>query len=203
MRQISERLREKMRAASPIFAARGFDATTVDALSDATGVPVSTLYYNFEGKEEILAFLLQDWLERTSTSVDVAISSEGTARHRLGEVISAQLAAMAEDPATCQVLLAELGRIDRLPRIAEAVQDAFHRPVAKLLVDGAAEGELRDVDIEHATSVLYGAVIITGLHHIIDASGAVPAFDAPQVSAAVIDLVLNGLGCASGESHGA
>lgn len=193
MRQISDDLRAKLRAAAPIFAERGFDATTIDALSDATGVAGSTLYYNFAGKEEILAFLLEDWLDRTSAAVDAAIDTDRTARERLGDVIEAQLAAMAEDPATCQVLLAELGRIDRLPRIAEAVQSAFHRPVAKLLTDGAACGHLRTVDVEHATSVLYGAVIITGLHHLIEAGGAVPAFDAQSVAATVMDLVLHGL----------
>ncbi len=193
MRQISNDLRVKLRAAAPIFAERGFDATTIDALSDATGVAGSTLYYNFSGKEEILAFLLEDWLDRASTAVDAAIDTGRTARERLGDVVEAQLAAMAEDPATCQVLLAELGRIDRLPRIAEAVQSAFHRPVAKLLTDGAAHGHLRTVDVEHATSVLYGAVIITGLHHLIEAGGAVPAFDAQSVAAAVMDLVLHGL----------
>ena len=193
MRQISDDMRAKLRAAAPIFADRGFEATTIDALSDATGVPSSTLYYNFAGKEEILAFLLEDWLDRTSAAVDAAIATDRTARERLGDVIEAQLSAMAEDPATCQVLLAELGRIDRLPRIAEAVQSAFHRPVAKLLADGADHGYLRTVDIEHATSVLYGAVIITGLHHLIEATGEVPAFDARAVAATVMDLVLHGL----------
>ena len=193
MRQISDELRGKLRAGAPILAERGFDATTIDALSDATGVPSSTLYYNFAGKEEILAFLLEDWLDRTSAAVDAAIASDRTASERLGDLIEAQLAAMAEDPATCQVLLAELGRIDRLPRIAEAVQSAFHRPVAKLLTDGAANGHLRTVVVEHATSVLYGAVIITGLHHVIGTGGAIPAFDARAVAATVMDLVLDGL----------
>lgn len=193
MREISNEMRTKMRAAATIFAERGFDGTTVDALSHATGVPSSTLYYNFEGKEEILAFLLEDWLDRTSAAAIEAIATDRTAKERLGDLITAQLTAMANDPATCQVLLAELGRIDRLPRIAEAVQSAFHRPVAKLLADGAAQGHLRTVDVEHATSVLYGAVIISGLHHIIGAQGAVPAFDAAEVAASVMDLVLHGL----------
>lgn len=193
MRQISDDMRAKLRAAAPIFAERGFDTTTIDSLSDATGVPSSTLYYNFEGKEEILAFLLEDWLDRTSAAVDAAIATDRTARERLGDVVEAQLGAMAQDPATCQVLLAELGRIDRLPRIAEAVQAAFHRPVAKLLTDGAAHGHIRQVDVEHATSVLYGAVIITGLHHVIDAGDVIPAFDASSVAATVMDLILRGL----------
>jgi TetR/AcrR family transcriptional regulator len=193
MRQISNALRSKLRTASTIFAQRGFDGTTIEALSETTGIPSSTLYYNFTGKNEILAFLLQDWLERTSAGVEAAIASNGSASDRLAAVVTAQLDAMANDPATCQVLLAELGRIDRLPHIADAVQSAFHRPVAKLLADGAAHNCFRKVDIEHATSVLYGAVIITGLHHVIASDGVVPAFDSAEVAATVMDLVLHGL----------
>lgn len=193
MRTVSTEMRTKMRRAAAIFAERGFEGTTVEALREATGVPSSTLYYYFEGKEEILSFLLEDWLNRTSAAVAEAIATDRTAKERLGDLIAAQLTAMANDPATCQVLLAEFGRIDRLPRISESVQSAFHRPVARLLGDGAAYGYFRKVDVEHATSVLYGAVIISGLHHIIGAQGAVPAFDAAEVAASVMDLVLHGL----------
>jgi len=193
MRRISDALRAKLRLAAPVFAARGFDGTTMEMLSEATGVPTSTLYYNFQGKEQILAFLLEDWLSRTSAAVDAAIASDRGARERLGDVVTAQMSAMANDPATCQVLLAELGRIDRLPRIAEAVQSVFHRPVAKLLMDGGRRGELRDVDVERVTSVLYGAVIVSGLHHVIAAGAEIPAFDAADVAATVIDVVWHGL----------
>ena len=193
MRDVSVALRSKLRLAATIFAERGFDGTTIEALSETTGIPTSTLYYNFAGKDEILAFLLQDWLERTSAGVDEAIAGVGSPVDRLLAVVTAQLEAMANDPATCQVLLAELGRIDRLPHIADAVQTAFHRPVAKLLADGAADDWFRKVDIEHATSVLYGAVIITGLHHVIDSDGIAPAFDSAEAATIVMDLLLRGL----------
>ena len=138
MRTISDEMRKKMRKAATIFAENGFDGTTVEALSEVTGVPSSTLYYNFEGKEEILAFLLEDWLDRTSAAAADAVATRRSANERLADLVETQLRAMANDPATCQVLLAELGRIDRLPRIAEAVQSAFHRPLAKLLAIGVA-----------------------------------------------------------------
>ncbi|GJM36664.1 MAG: hypothetical protein DHS20C19_00310 [Acidimicrobiales bacterium] len=193
MRPISDDMRTSMRGAAAVFAERGFDGTTMEALREVTGVPTSTLYYYFEGKEQVLTFLLEDWLDRTAAAAAEAIATERTAKERLGDLVAAQLTAMANDPATCQVLLAELGRIDRLPHIAEAVQSAFHRPVAKLLADGAADRHLRSVDVDVATSVLYGAVIISGLHHIIDARDEVPAFDATEVAASVMDLVLHGL----------
>jgi AcrR family transcriptional regulator len=193
MRSISKNLAAKLRLGAVVFAERGYDAATIEALSEATGVPSSTLYYNFAGKQEILAFLLQDWLDRTSVVVATAIEGPATAAVRLEAVIRAQLAAMAADPATCQMLLAELGRIDRLPHIADAVQQAFHRPVAKLLAEGTVDGSLAEVSIENATSVIYGAVTLTGLHHVVASNGDVPAFDADAVAGDVVGLVMNGL----------
>jgi TetR/AcrR family transcriptional regulator len=194
MRSISTDLAAKLRLGAAVFAERGYDAATIEALSEATGVPSSTLYYNFAGKQEILAFLLQDWLDRTSVVVATAIEGPATAAVRLEAVIRAQLAAMADDPSTCQMLLAELGRIDRLPHIADAVQQAFHRPVAKLLVEGAVDGSLAEVSIENATAVIYGAVTLTGLHHVVAGDGHAPAFDVDAVAADVVGLVMNGLG---------
>ena len=194
MRTISVDLAAKLRLGAAVFAERGYDAATIEALSEATAVPSSTLYYNFAGKQEILAFLLQDWLDRTSVVVATAIEGPSTAAVRLEAVIRAQLGAMAEDPSTCQMLLAELGRIDRLPHIAAAVQQAFHRPVAKLLVEGAADGSLAEVSIENATAVIYGAVTLTGLRHVVAGDGQTPAFDVDEVAGDVVGLVMNGLG---------
>ena len=73
MRTISKDLADKLRPAAAVFAERGYDAATIEVLSEATGVPTSTLYYNFDGKQELLAFLLQDWLDRTSVLVATAI----------------------------------------------------------------------------------------------------------------------------------
>jgi len=40
-----------------LFAEHGLDATKMDDVAAATGVPKATLYYYFEGKEDILRFL--------------------------------------------------------------------------------------------------------------------------------------------------
>ena len=194
MREVSEEVRERLRVASSVFAERGFDGATIELISAATGVPSSTLYYNLAGKQGILEFLLQDFLERMASAVDEAIAAEGSAAVRLDGVIRAQLRVVADEPATCQMLLMEMGRIDSLPAIAEAVRHAFHHPVAKLLADGAADGSLRSIDVETATSAVFGAVTFSGLHHVVASPGLVPAFDADAVADRVLDVVVVGLG---------
>jgi AcrR family transcriptional regulator len=194
MREVSDEVRARLRAAASVFAERGFDGATIELISAATGVPSSTLYYNLAGKQGILEFLLEDFLQRMASAVDEAIATEGSAAVRLDGVIRAQLRVLADEPATCQMLLMEMGRIDSLPALAHAVRHAFHHPVAKVLADGAADGSLRSVDVETATSAVFGAVTLGGLHHVVANPGVVPAFDAEAVADRVLDLVLEGLG---------
>jgi len=150
-----------------VFAELGFDDARIEDLTEATGVASSTLYYYFEGKRDVLAFLLQDFVDRVATAVNAAARAEGDARTRLERVIRTQLALMFEQPDTCRVLLAELGRIGRLPDIAKAVNEAFHDPVKALLTQGANDGSLRDLPVEIAASAIYGAVTVTALHYVV------------------------------------
>jgi TetR/AcrR family transcriptional regulator len=111
------------------FAQRGFEDTRMEDLAEATGVPKATLCYHFGGKEEILAWLLRSTLAAVGEAVAQAASGPGTARRRLESVVRAQLRVMAERPAACRILIADLGRAARMPDLADGVGRAFHAPV--------------------------------------------------------------------------
>jgi AcrR family transcriptional regulator len=49
---------EVVKAAHALFVARGYTATTVDAIADAAGVPPATVYRHFGGKRGILTAVL-------------------------------------------------------------------------------------------------------------------------------------------------
>ncbi len=168
-RDIPPAIAERLRKAASTFAEMGFEAARIDDLSEATDVPSSTIYYYLAGKEGLLEFLLADWLDAVARFVAEAVQRLGdaSAPERLRAVIAAQLQLMRQQPATCRVLLAENGRIARLPEIAEAIQAAFHRPVEKVLLDGQDQGTIRDVDVEVTTAAVYGAVTFAGLHFLV------------------------------------
>lgn len=178
------------RAAEPI-AERGLDQTTMEDIATASGVAKATLYYHFAGKEDILAFLLGEMLRLVRDAVASAMTTPGTARQRLAAIVHAQLSVMFAHPAICQTLVGDLGRAGRIPEIADAIRAAFHTPVERLIVEGASDGTLRaTIDPATASSVLFGAVTVTGLTHLIDRDGA----PAAQVAENVLGMVLTGLG---------
>jgi AcrR family transcriptional regulator len=190
MREIPDSLRSKLDAAARVFASHGFDATRIEDLADATGVPKATLYYYFTGKEEILAHLLGTMLEVIRDEVKEASSGTGPARQRLEQVVRAQLDVMAAHPDSCTALISELGRAGRMPETSAAINEAFHAPVRALLVDGAADGTLHAVaNPEAAASVIFGAVTFAGLHEIV----ATGVLDADRLAGEVLSLLLDGL----------
>ena len=167
MRRLPTAMREKVLAAAELFADRGLDATKMEDIAVATGVPKATLYYYFEGKEDILAFLFSEILDEVGRAIEEAVSAEGTAAERLRAAIVAHLRVFETFPAASRALQFDLGRAARTPLIDERIEDAFRGPVRRLLDEGAEDGSLRRVEHPRLVAVaILGAVTTVGVNAI-------------------------------------
>jgi len=172
------------------FAARGFEATRIEDLAEATGIPKATLYYHFSGKEEILAWLLMRVLGEFRAATQEATEGPGSARDCLARVVKAELVVMAAHPVACRVLLNELGRAGRIPETATAITESFHVPVRRVLEGGLRDGSLPGArDPETLASAIFGAVTLTGLHYLLEDRTLNPTRLANQL----FRLLFNGL----------
>ncbi len=165
MRTLPAPMREKVLAAADLIAEHGLDATKMEDIAASTGVPKATLYYYFEGKEEILTFLFTEILDEVRQAVAGALQSGGTAAQRLEATIVAHLRVFERFPMASRALQFDLGRAARIPLIAERTDAAFVNPVRDLLVEGVLDGSLREMD--HPTLVataILGAVTTTGIN---------------------------------------
>jgi TetR/AcrR family transcriptional regulator len=165
VKRLPDGMREKVLNAAELFAESGLDATKMEDVAAATGVPKATLYYYFEGKEDILAFLFSEILEELENAVAIATSGEGTAAERLRKVITAHIEVVAHYPAASRALQFDLGRAARIPHIADRIEGAYQTPVRDLLDAGAEDGSLRRVAHPRtvATAIL-GAVSTVGVN---------------------------------------
>ena len=190
MRTVPSQIAARLPAAAELFADRGLDNTKIEDVAAATGIPKATLYYYFTGKEEILAFLLNDSLLRVADEVAIAVQSGDTAAQRLADVIRAQLRVMADQPAVCRALVGDLGRAGRMPAIAEMIHSAYYQPVEALLLEGAADGTLLEQPHPKAVAMaIFGAVTISALSYLVTNQ----PLDEPRIATAVTDLILDGL----------
>ncbi len=165
MLEIPDDIAQRLRATAEQVGT-SFDDMTMDAIVEATGIPRATLYYHFRSREQVLAFLLSATLRDIAEAVAVAASSSAPVRDRLLGVVQAQIETMAANPATTQLLVANLGRAGKLPDITAGIDLAFRIPLQQLLVDGAADGSLKAVDPEITATAIFGAVTVVGLNAI-------------------------------------
>ncbi len=191
MRPLPTGMRDKVLAAAELFADAGLDATKMEDVAAATGVPKATLYYYFEGKEDILAFLFNEILDEVGRAVDEAVRAEGTAADRMRALVVAHLRVFEELPAASLALQFDLGRAARIPLIDERIEAAYRGPVRQLLEEGADDGSLRSVAHPRLVAVaILGAVTTVGINAV--ALGRTRSVE--DVADDVLDLVLRGVG---------
>ncbi len=189
VREVPETLADKLRAAAAEIGS-SFDDIRMDDIAAASGIPRATLYYYFAGKDDVLAFLLQTALVDLAESASKAVDGPGDAAARLLAVIEAQLQHLADNPATSQLLIANLGKAGQLPDITARIAAGFHTPVRKLLEEGITDGTLRATeDPEVAASAFFGAVIVVGLRSLV-VDGTV---DVSRVTASLAPLFWHGI----------
>ena len=167
MRDLPAGMRVKVLAAAELFADYGLDATRMEDIAAATGVPKATLYYYFAGKEDILTFLFNEILDEVARVTEEALKSEGTGADRLRAAVVAHLRIFEEYPAASRTLQFDLGRAARIPLINERIEAAYRRPIRNLLQQGAADGSFRPIDHPGLIAVaILGAVTTVGINAI-------------------------------------
>lgn len=194
MRKLPAKLASQLYGAAELIAERGLDGTKIDDIAEATGIPKATIYYHLDGKNGVLAFLLGDLLDLIAGEVGVAVSTSEDARTRLEAAVAAQLGVMVEHPFLCRALVGDLGRATRLPELAVALRTAFYEPIEKLLAEGVVDGSLRQVADPSAVAMgVFGATTVAGLSASVEGPSADPPADAARFSAAICELILDGL----------
>ena len=167
MRELPAGMRMKVLAAAELFAEFGLDATKMEDIAAATGVPKATLYYYFAGKEDILTFLFNEILDEIARATDNALSTEGNGADRLRAAIVAHLRIFEEYPAASRTLQFDLGRAARTPLINERVEEAYRRPIRTVLEQGAKDGSLRPIEHPRLIAMaILGAVTTVGINAI-------------------------------------
>jgi TetR/AcrR family transcriptional regulator len=195
VRRVPQTTAAKVMRAAELFADRGLDNTKVEDIAAATGVPQATLYYYFEGKDEILSYIFGVVLDAVAAAVTGVLEQPGTGAERLVRAIEAHLGVFAEYPKASQALHFDLGRAARRPEIAARTASAYIDPIAALLRAGADDGSLRSVTDPRVTAVtLLGATSTAAIHALaIDPISADPLESLSKVAGAVIPLALEGL----------
>jgi len=134
----AQRTRASIReAANKLFLARGFEATTVDAIVAAAGVSKGTFYLHFERKEDLLLEYGSRRLQRIREMLPELIGRERF-RDAIDEIVDTVVRGKKWDRELTGRAILEMGTsAERLPLAAP------HKLLKPLVEIGQARGEVR------------------------------------------------------------
>lgn len=144
--------------AAAVFTDRGYDGTSMEHLSQASGLSKSSIYHHVEGKEQLLRLALERALGPLLASLDADDVSTGRAIDRLANLVRRDVEILADRLPYVTLLLRVHGNTET-ERWALEQRRGFDRRVAKLVQAAIDEGDVRsDVDARTTARLLFGIV---------------------------------------------
>jgi AcrR family transcriptional regulator len=134
--------------AARLFAARGYDATSIEAVLAESGVSRGSLYHHFPGKDALFLAVMEDVGNRVSLPVaaEMQAAPNPIAAMRIGSLAWIRLAA---DPVTRQIMLIDAPAVLGWQRWRELDEQGPLGVIRAFLTAAAEEGriEAQHVDV--------------------------------------------------------
>jgi AcrR family transcriptional regulator len=140
-----------------VFSARGYDGTSVEHLSAASGLSKSSIYHHIDSKEDLLRFALERAIDPLRATREEPGAVNGPAIDRLRYLIRRDIQVLCERLPYVTLLLRVHGNTET-ERWALRERRAFDAAVAQLVQEAIDEGDLRT-----GTDALTTARLIFGM----------------------------------------
>ncbi len=154
------------REAIRLFRERGFEATTVDEITERADVARGTFFNYFPKKESVLGFLSEQRLVEAEARAGEILAETRPVPGKLIEIFTDAASAYEEEKELSQYVLPEL--FHRVFSPVEEIGERWDQIVEQVIEQGRASGELRrDLDVKRALAVLtsvYYATLYMWVH---------------------------------------
>lgn len=138
---------------------RGFHGTSLRDVARAVGVQMSTLYYYFPSKQDLLMSIMTSAMQEMTVRVQAAVGLAEGATGMLKAAVRAHILFHADQLKEAVVADTELRSLEDEGRAqVVAMRDAYEQIFRDIIEEGQRTGEFRDVDAHLATRALLGAI---------------------------------------------
>ena len=153
--------------AAEVFAARGYDQTTVPELADALGMAAGGLYHYFGGKEQLLIAICDQLMDPLLIEAEALVAAGEPSELRLRALVRLWVAHVIEHRDHMLVFQQERHVIEHGEqwRDIRESRKRFERLVAGVLEEVHSDGRMRLHDPRLALSALLGMVNHTAQWH--------------------------------------
>jgi AcrR family transcriptional regulator len=139
-----EETRKALLAASRrLFGLRGFDGTSIRAITRMAGANLGAVTYHFGSKRALYGAVLEDGLRPLAERVAAAAQSDGTGRERMLRVVEAYFAHLESRPDLPRLLLQEVAAGKTPPEVVVEIIQGVAGTIARLQREGVADGSVR------------------------------------------------------------
>lgn len=157
------RRREVVASAAKLFAERGYDATSMSELTEATGLAAGGLYHYIEGKDDLLIAICDELLEPLLEQAREIVVAEAPPVFQLRELVAAWVAHVVAHRHHMLVFTQERQAIERQRRWrhVRSQRKAFEQILDEVLARGEADGSMTFADRRLSLLALLGMVNYT------------------------------------------
>ncbi|MEU6013358.1 TetR/AcrR family transcriptional regulator [Streptomyces sp. NPDC047515] len=145
-----ERRRELLDTAAEVFAAQGYNATTVRRIADAAGMLAGSLYYHFDSKESMIDEILSTFLTELWEGYDAVLAAGLGPRETIEALVTESFREIDRHRAAVAIYQKESKHLATQPRfqyLADS-QRKFERAWLGTLERGVTDKSFRaDLDI--------------------------------------------------------
>jgi TetR/AcrR family transcriptional regulator len=139
-------------------------ALRLEDIATLIGSARATLYYHFSGRDDLVAFLLEENLRAAAETIELAVTTaQPPPVVQLRSAITALAGFLGGQPGVCAGLLSFAGATGRLGTLMAAKDAALAAPLRKLLDEGATTGQFTISDSRDAANAILGAALIATL----------------------------------------
>jgi AcrR family transcriptional regulator len=157
------RRREVIASAARLFAERGYQATSMSELTEATGLAAGGLYHYIESKDQLLISICDELLDPLLERAREIVAEGAPPERQLRELLHAWLSHIASHRDHMLVFAQERHVIEREPqwRRVRGQRKAFEKLLDDVLARGERDGSMRFDDRGFTLLTLLGMVNYT------------------------------------------
>ena len=159
-----ERTQEELQArrdeisaiAASLFSEKGYRETSVNQVAKAVGMGKSSLYDYFVNKDEILVYLMSQFLSEITIQAKLIIAGEGSVALRIRRIMHAHLEILLRDKAVILKLSHEAQYLSKEYQLSyQTLRHAYQDLVSNLIQEGIENHSFREMDPAIVTKTIF------------------------------------------------
>lgn len=141
-----------------LFAEKGYDATSVEDITEAVGVAKGTLYYHFSSKEEIFNFLVEEGIKLLQNSIDIKTSKYTNYIDKIKAIVLIQVKIVEKYEDLITILLSQFwGNEVRNQKCKQHIYEYINK-IEKIVKEGIEFGQIKNGNPQVVASEIYSLI---------------------------------------------